>query len=187
MKVLPAINWTSKNVKVSMLQPASYNPRKISKDQFERLKDSISTYGLGQNISVNTDLTVIGGHQRLRAIQELGWEEVAVNVPDRKLSELGCKDLNIRYNALMGEFVDDLLQPLLIELEKDGFDLELTGLDSKFLDLPVEVVEDDAPEVRETEIKRGNVFKLGGHRLMCGDSTVKEDVEKFTGREAEQL
>ncbi len=122
------IKWVEKEVSVDELIPADYNPRSISDEQLSNLRDSLDEYGQAQAVACNTDLTVIGGHQRLKAAKILGWKTVKVVVPDRKLSELECKDLNVRFNGITGSWEHGLLQPLLNELENNEFDVKLTGL-----------------------------------------------------------
>ena len=94
-------------IKISELNPAEYNPRRMTKKQYEDLKSSLEKFGLVDPIIINSDNTVVGGHQRLRIMRELGAElipTVRVN-----LSKEDEKELNIRLNKNSGEFDLDVL------------------------------------------------------------------------------
>ena len=94
-------------IKISELNPAEYNPRRMTKKQYEDLKSSLEKFGLVDPIIINSDNTVVGGHQRLRIMRELGAELVpTVRV---NLSKEDEKELNIRLNKNTGEFDLDVL------------------------------------------------------------------------------
>ncbi len=113
-------------VKISKLNPAEYNPRRMTKKQYEDLKSSLEKFGLVDPIIINSDNTVVGGHQRLRIMRELGAELVpTVRV---NLSKEDEKELNIRLNKNTGEFdLDVLANNFEVDELKDwGFkDIEL--------------------------------------------------------------
>ena len=165
-------------VKISELNPAEYNPRRMTNKQYEDLKNSLEKFGLVDPIIINSDNTVVGGHQRLRIMRELGAEYVpTVRV---NLSKEDEKELNIRLNKNTGEFdLDVLANNFEVEELKDwGFkDVELGFNIDKIVEGNTE--DDHIPEVKETRVKLGDVWKLGKHRLMCGDSTKKSDVKKL--------
>ena len=163
---------------VKDLNPASYNPRQISSKQYKDLKESIKKFGLVDPIIVNKDNTVIGGHQRLKICKDLKYVEVDCVMLD--LSKEEERELNIRLNKNTGDFDMDILA--------NEFDIEeLTDWGFKHIDLDINIdkitegnTEDDhIPEVKESRVKLGDVWKLGKHRLMCGDSTKESDVEKL--------
>ena len=160
------------------LKPATYNPRQISTKQFKDLKESIKKFGLVDPIIVNKDNTVIGGHQRLKICKELKHIEIDCVVLD--LSKEEERELNIRLNKNTGDFDMDILA--------NEFDIdELVDWGFKHIDLDINIdkivegnTEDDhIPEVKESRVKLGDVWQLGKHRLMCGDSTKESDVEKL--------
>ena len=160
------------------------NPRKMDRKEMEKLKKSISEFGLVDPLIVNKDNEVIGGNQRLKVIKTLGIKEVDVVVVDLPKSKE--KALNIALNRISGEFDEGLLKNFIDDIEP--LDLKLTGLDDKeisLLDDNVEVQEDEyqEPEDIEVTVKKGDVYQLGNHRLMCGDATIKEDVEKLMNGE----
>ena len=164
------------------LKPATYNPRQISTKQFKDLKASIKKFGLVDPIIINKDNTVIGGHQRLKICKELKYIEIDCVVLD--LSKEEERELNIRLNKNTGDFDMDILA--------NEFDIdELTDWGFKHIDLDINIdkitegnTEDDhIPEVKESRVKLGDVWELGNHRLMCGDSTKESDVEKLMNGE----
>jgi DNA modification methylase len=150
------------------------------------LKESIKRFGIVDPLVVNSAENrkniVIGGHFRLVILKELGYKKVPVvyvNIPDIKKE----KELNLRLNKNHGEWDMELLANFDEELLKEvGFESE--ELD-KIFDLKIEdsEKEDYVPEVKKTNIKYGDIFQLGQHRLMCGDATKKEDVEKLMNGE----
>ena len=174
-------------VKIAELNPAEYNPRRMTNKQYEDLKNSLEKFGLVDPIIINTDNTVVGGHQRLRIMRELGAE--LVPVVRVNLSKEDEKELNIRLNKNTGEFdLDVLANNFEIDELKDwGFkDVELGFNIDKIVEGNIE--DDHIPEVKETRVKLGDVWQLGKHRLMCGDSTKESDVNKLmNGQKAELL
>ena len=103
------------DISVNDLKPAAYNPRRISTVELKKIVDSVREFGMVDDIVVNKDFTVIGGHQRLKAAMELGWKTVPCKVV--ALSKKDEKRLNLKLNRLGGEFDDELLKTLL-----EGFD-----------------------------------------------------------------
>lgn len=170
-------------VPVSSLKPATYNPRTWNQDQEEALKESISRFGLVDPIIVNgakdRKNVVIGGHFRLHVAKELGHVEVPVvyvNIPEIKRE----KELNLRLNKNTGSFDFKLLA------EFDKAFLTDVGFSSEEMDTIFAV--EDTPEqfdlkkelekldIKQVKVKKGDVYELDGSRLMCGDSTVEEDM-----------
>lgn len=101
------------------IRPAAYNPRTITKDEFEGLKASILTFGQQENLIVNKDMTLISGHQRLAAMLALGWTKAICNVVD--LDKHAEKKLNVIMNsaAISGSYDDLRLSEILEELKLD--------------------------------------------------------------------
>jgi len=178
------------DVPISDLIPYERNPRKNDK-AVKKVAASLEQFGLVKNsVVVDEDMVLITGHTTLKAMQSLGWtacpavtqvyglteeEKRAYRIADNKLGELAEWDL-------------DLLAGELASLDEVGFDVELTGFDTDALaelGLPerLEVAEDDyePPVEIETDIQRGDLFRLGRHRLLCGDSTSAEDVGRLMG------
>ena len=169
-------------IEINKLKPATYNPRQISKKQYNDLKDSIVKFGLVDPIILNKDFTVIGGHQRLKVCKELKYKDIDCVVLD--LTKEEERELNIRLNKSGGEFdMDILANEFDIEELKDwGFkEIELGLNIDKIIEGNTE--DDHLPEVKESRVKLGDVWQLGKHRLMCGDSTKESDVEKLMNGE----
>jgi len=165
-------------VKISELKQAEYNPRRMTNKQYEDLKNSLEKFGCTIPIVINADSTIVGGHQRVRIMRELGAEFVpAVRV---NLSKEDERELNIRLNKNTGEFDLDILANNfdIDELKDWGFkDVELGFNIDKIVEGNIE--DDHIPEVKESRVKLGDVWQLGKHRLMCGDSTKESDVNKL--------
>lgn len=171
-------------VKISKLKPSEYNPRKWDQKAIEQLTESIKRFGLVDPIIVNSAKErhniVIGGHFRLEVAKRLGYQEVPVyyiNIPDVKKEQ----ELNLRLNKNTGDWDFDLLANLDEDLLKDiGFDSE--ELDKIFqLDLGEDDFDADAEheKIAEARTKRGDIYTLGSHRVMCGDATSKDDMERL--------
>ena len=177
-------------MRLSDLNPAKYNPRKALKSgdpEYEKLKRSLEQFGYVELIVVNAanNNTVISGHQRLNVLKDMGVEE-----EDCILVELDTdkeKALNIAMNKISGEWDKDKLALLITELQGQDFDVSLTGfdpaeIDDLFKDSLAEGVHDDDFDV-EAELEKpaitrsGDLWKLGRHRLVCGDSTKAETFE----------
>ena len=116
-------------MKITDLKPAKYNPRKDLQPgdpEYEQLKKSITAFGYVDPIIVNKrNNIVIGGHQRLKILTELGNKAVDVSVVD--LDEKEEKALNVALNKISGEWDMPMLQDILFELNTDGFDMESIG------------------------------------------------------------
>ena len=175
------------------LNLAPYNPRQISDKEMEKLKKSIDKWGYVEPIIVNTrNNVVVGGNQRLKALKELG--ETKVKVIEVDLDDANEKALNIALNKISGEWEEEKLAELLSGLDNDLIDL--AGFEEKetaqLLDSLREPEEDNfdseqAQKKPKYKVERGEIWNLGEHRLLYGDATVKEDVEKLMGGEKARL
>jgi len=175
------------NVKISELKLNEKNPRKINSNDMVKLMRSLEEFGFVDPVIVNENPDrkniIVGGHQRFKAAKKLGLTEVPVTYVDLKEAEENV--LNIALNKISGEWDNEKLPELLIELQDLGADLTLTGFDDLELeDLTKtnkpgqETTEDDFVAVdayerakSKSKIKKGDVFILGDHLLMCGDAT----------------
>lgn len=176
------MNWQS--LSVDILHPAAYNPRKKLKagdKEYEKIKNSILEFGYVEPIIVNYDMTVIGGHQRLTVLKDLGYSEVqcvVVHIED----ENKVKALNIALNKITGAWNEQLLADLIVDLQTANFNVDLTGFELPEIDQLFskvhnkEIKEDDfdveAALKKPTVTKSGDIWLLGKHRLICGDSTL---------------
>ena len=180
-----------KKIKTSDLIPATYNPRKDLQPgdaEFEKIRRSIEEFGYVEPVIVNSDMTIVGGHQRLKVLKELGFDEIdCVVIEVDKTKE---KALNIALNKISGEWDTTSLAQLLSELDKESYNIELTGFDwdeaeklFKTLDQDNDNSKDDEYDVvlpEEPITEPGDIWLLGRHRLMCGDSTIMNDVKLLT-------
>lgn len=183
-----------RKIKIEELKPADYNPRKDLKpedEEYQKIKRSITEFGCVEPIIVNSDMTVIGGHQRLKVLKELGYEEVECVILD--LDKNKEKALNIALNKITGEWDNAKLEELLAELNETDIDMNTTGFSFDEIDDILKDItgskEDDFDveqalnEIEEPVSKPGDVWILGRHRLMCGDSTQKENVLKLMNKQ----
>jgi DNA modification methylase len=173
---------------VTDLIPYIANSRTHSDAQVAQIAASIKEFGWTNPILVSGDDSIIAGHGRLMAARKLGMEEVPVIVLDH-LSKSQQRALVIADNqlALNAGWNMDMLKAEIEDLQLDDFDLNILGFDDKFLDGLLEpeptaglTDEDAVPEVPETpKTVLGDVWVLGNHRLMCGDSTSIDAVDKL--------
>jgi len=172
------IKWHTEKRKVAILKPCEWNPRQATEKQTQDLTRSIEKFSLADPLIINTDNTLIGGHFRLKILKDKGISEVDVRIPNRKLTDDEVRELNVRLNKNLGEWDFDLLADFDSKLLEDiGF--ESVELDNIF-QLESEPDEDEVPEVpKKPKSKRGKIYQLGRHRLMCGDATKETDVAKL--------
>ena len=175
-------------IHISKLNPAEYNPRKDLQPgdaEYEKLKRSMEQFGYVEPVVWNkTTGRVIGGHQRLKVLVDLGLKEVDCVVIE--LSEEKEKALNVALNKISGEWNTDKLAMLISDLQGSDFDVSLTGFEEDELaDLfsktaGKEVTDDDfdltAALEKASFVERGDIWIVGRHRLMCADATSAEDV-----------
>ena len=172
---------------VDKLVPADYNPRKDLKPgdpEYEKLKRSLTEFGYVEPVIWNqTTGHVVGGHQRLKVLIDTGVNEVECVVVE--MSAEKEKALNVALNKISGEWDKEKLSLLISDLQLADFDVSLTGfdapeIDALFKDAQCKGVQDDDFDLdaalKEPAItKTGDLWLLGKHRLVCGDST-KRDV-----------
>ena len=174
-------------VKTGELRPAEYNPRKASERKLATVRDSIDAFGFVEPIIVNKqegrENIIVGGWVRWTIAKERKMETVPVHYVDLTLEKE--KELNLRLNK---NFEDESWDwDLLKKFEADM--LQNVGFDSRQLDeLFSEGQEDDfagedeAAKIKKPKAQLGDIYELGGHRLMCGDSTKEDEVEKLMDR-----
>ena len=189
-------------VDINELISPEYNPRQITDDEMGKLKNSINEFGYVTPIIVNKHNNhIVGGNQRYEALKSLGYTDVDVVFVDEPDIQRE-KALNIALNKISGEWDFVKLADIIDDLELDDFDISLTGFDDLELESfgieeedskehePAEVVEDDyeEPDELEVTVQQGDIYILGNHRLMCGDSTKTEDVALLIdGKQADMV
>lgn len=180
---------------IGEIRPYEKNPRKNAK-AVKYVKASIEKFGFKQPIIVDSNRVIIAGHTRLEAAKSLGMAEVpcivaddltdaqvkALRLADNKVSEFAEWDLDLLGGEL-GELAD------ISDIDMGDFGFDLSEFDNIGLnDEETEVVEDEVPEEVEPVCQRGEIWLLGEHRLMCGDSTSADDVaELMDGSKANLL
>lgn len=179
---------------LSTLRNYDKNPRSIKKADFERLKKHILDHGQMQPLVITPDGEVLGGNMRLRAYREMGIKDVWVEEVEPK-NEADKLRIALVLNDRAGYYDADLLANLIPEYP--DFNWEDYTVDMKepqnlkdLIDKYTEVEEDEAPPLADGEpiSKYGEVYQLGRHRLMCGDATKIEDVEKLMdGQKADMV
>jgi len=178
--------------RLDSLYPAVYNPRKDLRPgdpEYEKIKRSIQEFDCVDPLIINADGTIIGGHQRWKVLRDLGYTEVECSIVS--LDKTREKALNVALNKVGGEWDDDKLAELLKDIEKD-IDATITGFDMEeirelivSLEEPAEIREDDFDvdaALAEPHISMpGDLWQLGKHRLICGDSTDQATIERLVG------
>jgi DNA modification methylase len=185
------MNWLADKIEqwpTAKLLPYARNARTHSEEQVAQIAASIAEFGFTNPILAGSDGIIVAGHGRLAAAQKLGLEIVPVVVLDH-LSPTQRRALVIADNRIAENagWDNELLALELAELDGLGFDVELTGFSDEEIKalMPVEVTEgltdqDDAPAVQENPVTvPGDVWVMGKHRLLCGDSTSVDAVEKL--------
>src|SRR3990167_342142 len=176
------LTWKTEKRKVKDLKTWESNPRTIDESSFKDLKDSIEQDGDWGSLVIDLDGTVISGNQRLKAIDG----EVDVKVPNRKLTEKEKRRIALRANRTKGKDNFDILanwdKEDLLEGWFDEKDLD------KLLNLEPNEKDDTIPEHVEPIAKLGDIWQLGRHRVMCGDSTQPEAVLRLMeGKKADMV
>ena len=178
------ITWEEASIKLSQLKEYANNPRKITREMLDKLASHIKEDGYHQRIIVDNDYTIIGGHQRKKALYMAGYDDettIEVLMPNRKLTPEEIDRLNIRDNLSFGEYDFDVLTERFDQEELLSFGMDKDMLAPIFdKALLEELGEEEEIEVSaEATARLGDIYLLGSHRLMCGDSTNPQHVEKL--------
>ncbi|WP_299012011.1 DNA modification methylase [uncultured Polaribacter sp.] len=190
--ILAPLEWHTEKLKVKDLVPCNYNPRKITPERLEKLKNSLEKYNLAEIPAVNTDKVIIAGHQRVKVLMDLGRGDdlIDVRLPNRTLTDQEFKEYNVVSNISVGFWNVDILEECFADVDL----LEL-GLDINDIELPSDILPDDLKqeEEKETDLTPpkepitilGDVYELISkqkelhHRVVCGDSTNSKDYKKL--------
>ena len=174
------IQWSLKEIPIKDLKGHSKNPRQIGKDQFDRLGSLIDKFGLIDKPIVNQDMVIIGGHQRIKYLKKGKYKSVECWVPDRQLSEKEIDELCIGLNLHQGSWDWDIMNNQWdpVDLLMYGFTEEQLAGANQEIENIAELLANDDPE-KEIEIGKeedavtilGDIYELGDHRIICGDST----------------
>ena len=178
-------------VDISTIKPYENNPRKLKDSAIEKVAMSLKEYGFRQPIVVDKDNIIVAGHTRYRASKKLGLKNVPISVIDNLTPEqINAYRIADNRTAEESEWDNELLKMEIKELEAKDFKLDLLGFNEDQLnDLLFEekqglTDEDEVPETPEEPIsKLGDIWKLGNHRVMCGDSTFIDNIDLLTKKE----
>lgn len=175
--------WISGIEDVKKLKPWKDNPRDISEAGFKKLISRINERGFHSSIVVDFDNTILSGNMRRRALMELGVKKVNILRPNRKLTNEERKKITIESNLNDGEWNMEALKSFNLELLSDvGFNkmelVEFWDKDIKVKDDPFNL-EKEIKVAQKTNIRQGNMYQLGRHRLICGDATDPSTVIKL--------
>lgn len=169
-------------VDINSIKPYKNNAKTHPREQIEQIKKSIEKFGMDDPIGIWKD-EIVEGHGRLIACKELGMTEVPIIRLDH-LTDEERKAYTLAHNKLTmnSDFDLDILNQELLTFEK--IDMSDFGFDLGFDEEEPEIIEDEVPDIpEEPKAKLGDIYQLGNHRLMCGDSTKKEDVAKLMNNE----
>jgi DNA modification methylase len=184
------------NVDIDSLHPDPANPRRIGKEELDALTRSLREFGFVQPVLARkADSAVIGGHQRLLAARRLGWKTVPVIFLDLSVEQ--SRLLNLALNKISGEWDQELLARMLADLKPvEDIDLSLSGFSEEELGKLLKSLDvrekkerletfdlDAALEAAQAAhvAQRGDLWRLGDHRLLCGDATDAGDVSRLLG------
>lgn len=185
--------WTTEKRKLGDLREWERNPRELSEHDAKHLAQSLEKFNLADPLVINLDGQIIGGHQRKRVMMVNGYmaaDLVDVRMPSRQLTDREAAELNVRLNRNAGAFDWDILANEfevadLLDWGFTAFDLEMhdLGEEPEPADDPGAQL-DKAAELQEKwQVERGQVWEIGSHRVMCGDSTCAEDVARLMAGE----
>lgn len=186
-----SLYWVTEKRVINDLIPYKSNPRILTEKQGEDLKKSLEKFNLVELPAINLDGTIIAGHQRLKILQLLGRgeEEIEVRVPNRNLSDSEFKEYLVRSNKNTGEWDFEILANEFEESDLRNWGFEDSDFGFAEIIDPEETHGDDETPGIQTMCKTvlGDLYELGHHRLLCGDSTVLNDVEKVLNGDKPQL
>jgi DNA (cytosine-5-)-methyltransferase len=198
-EILAPLEWYTVQRKVSELVPYEYNPRKISDLDKNRLKQSLEKFNLVEIPVIDIDNTLIGGHQRVIILFELGRGEeiIDVRIPNRKLTEEEFKEYNLRSNILNGEFDYEKISDFFSEINLTEIGFDVSSFDN-FIQSEnnVKIEMEDEVDVtlsKNIQSKEGDIIELISlrkgitHKVICGDSTKEETYKKLLGDDTFQL
>ena len=165
------------HLKLDEIHPYEKNPRK-NNEAVPYVMKSIQEFGFKVPIIIDKDNVIVAGHTRYKAAKKLGMEEVpcikADDLTDEQIKAFRLADNKVAEKAEWDfDLLSEELGDLTIDMSEFGFEL---------ISEEVEIIEDEIPPLpEEPKSKRGDIYKLGNHTLMCGDSTILEEVEKLLG------
>lgn len=163
--------WRTEQREISELIPVDYNPNEMTEKQAAELATSLNKFDIAEPIVINIDNRIIGGHQRVNILKRQGVKKIDVRVPDRKLNIDEEKELNIRLNKNRGQWNLEMLAKFDEKWLQDiGFEIaeldEIFGLENIDDEIKIEELKKEI----KGDIKEGDIFRLGEHKIICGNS-----------------
>lgn len=179
-----SLTWTAEKRKVKDLKPLDKNPRKITKAAIEKMKDRISKRGFHDVVKLDEKGVVLSGNVRTEALTALGIEEVNVLVPSRPLTKEERDGVILESNRHDGEWDTAMLpefgQEILLDVGFEAMEVDVIMHDDEDEEDPFDT-EKTANAIKKPTAKRGDIYKLGDHMVMCGDSTDPKDLKSLLG------
>ena len=185
---LERLTWHTEQRKVKELVPCEYNPRKLSEEQKRQLIKSLQKFNLAEIPAINLDNKILAGHQRVAVLLALGRGEevIDVRVPNRMLRKEEADEYMVRSNLNIGEWDNKVLGDKFNFEFLKGIGFEDFSLD-KIFEKACKEDGGEAPfngqeeydKIREPKTKKGDLYILGNHRLMCGNSRRGEEFERL--------
>ena len=182
-------------VDINTIKPYENNPRKLKDSAIEKVAKSIKEFGFRQPIVVDKEKIIVVGHTRYRASKKLGLTNLPITIADNLTPEqINAYRIADNRTNEEAEWDIELLKSELKDLQLKDFDLDLTAFDEDqlnnflFEEKDGLTDEDAVPETPEEPItKLGDIWKLGNHRLMCGDSTLINNFDKLCLEQADMI
>lgn len=184
---LKRISWKVEKRKLADLKPHSKNPRQFTEKGLKDLENSINSIGFMQPININQDGTILSGHARAMKLKQMGEIEVDAYVPDRLLTPKQEEEVLVRANAnTAGQWDWDLLANEFEDFELTEWGLEIPAIETEELEAKEDDFDGEPPAEPITVL--GDLYEIGEHRLLCGDSTCSDTVAKLmNGKKADMV
>lgn len=174
------ITWKIQKKSIDDLKPHEKNPRIFTEKGMKDLENSIKSVGFFQPIVANLDGTILSGHARLLKLKELGETEIDVMLPDRNLTEKQEEEILVRANAnTAGKWDFDILANQFEDFELTEWGLEIPEMEMEIEELKAEEDDFDNEPPSQPKTVLGDLYEIGEHRLLCGDSTDSDQVSKL--------
>ena len=183
------ITWQIEKKKLADLKPHPKNPRQFTEKGMKDLENSINSIGFMQPININQDGTILSGHARTLKLKEMGEVEVDVYVPDRMLTPKQEEEVLVRANAnTAGKWDWDLLANNFELAEINDWGLEVPDMEIGAEELEAKEDDFDTEPPAKPITVLGDLYEIGEHRLLCGDSTCSDTVAKLmNGKKADMV
>lgn len=194
--LLAPLEWSTEKRRVKDLIPYEYNPRKLTEDKKQKLRESLEKYNLAEIPAINTNDVIIAGHQRVVVLLEIGRgdELIDVRVPNRELTEKEFKEYNIRSNVSVGEWDIDILNAIFDDIDLLSLGLNIDDIPLPEMDLAADLQPEEESAFDPTPPKEpisilGDVYEMRSiqkklvHRVICGDICDQETYKNLLGDE----